>query len=162
MVTTSKIIVNQAAVCAALDLSTTHVNRLEKEGIVIKLDHNKYDLIKSIKRYIKRLKGQEGSQSGEDYYAERARLTKAQADEREIKNAKAKGELIPIEVAEMVWCDAAILLRNNLLNLPNKLSHVVAPLTETPEIAEEIKKELIHVLESSNVDSENYRIESGG
>ena len=156
MVTTSKIIVNQAAVCAALDVSTTHVNRLEKEGVIIKLDHNKYDLIKSIKRYIKRLKGQEGSQSGKDYYAERARLTKAQADEREIKNSKAKGELIPIEVAEMVWCDAAILLRNNILSLPNKLSHVVAPLTSTPEIAEEIKKELVHVLESSNVSREDY------
>ena len=162
MITTSKIIVNQAAIRAALGLSHASVQDYVKKGIVIREGRDTYDLIESTKRYIGALKGQQSSGDELDYYAERARLTRAQADEREIKNAKAKGELIPIEVAEMVWCDAAILLRNNLLNLPNKLSHVVAPLTETPEIAEEIKKELIHVLESSNVDSENYRIESGG
>lgn len=156
MITTNKIIVNQAAICAALNLTHTHVQQLTKDGVIVKDGRNNYDLIESVRRYIKRLKGQEGSQSGADYYAERARLTRAQADEREIKNAKAKGELIPIEAAETVWCNAAILLRNNLLNLPNKLSHVVAPLTDTPEIAEEIKKELIHVLESTNVKREDY------
>ncbi|MGB0734222.1 MAG: hypothetical protein ACPGPF_10665 [Pontibacterium sp.] len=156
MITSNKIIVNQAAVCAALGLSHVQVQRLAQDGVIVKDSRNNYDLIASTKRYIKRLKGQEGSAEGADYYAERARLTKAQADEREIKNAKARGDLIPIEVAERVWCDAAILLRNNLLTLPNKLSHVVAPLTDTPEISEEIKKEIIHVLESSNIDSNDY------
>lgn len=156
MITTNKIIVTQSAICAALGLSHTQVQNLVKQNVVVKVDSNRYDLIQSCSRYINQLKGQASSGSDLDYYAERARLTRAQADEREIKNAKSRGELIPIEVAESVWCNAAILLRNNLLNLPNKLSHVVAPLTDTPEIAEEIKKELIHVLESSNVSREDY------
>jgi phage terminase Nu1 subunit (DNA packaging protein) len=156
MQTTSKIIVNQAAICAALNISSTHVNRLEKEGVIIKLDNNRYDLIRSVKRYIKRLKGDEGSENGSDYYAERSRLTKAQADERELKIKKERAELIPIQTAERVWCDAAILLRNNLLSLPNKLSHVLSPIEDINIISEEIKKELIKTLEAVNVEPEDY------
>ena len=64
MVTTSKIITNQAAVSAALGLSHTQVQDLVKDGVIVKLDNNRYDLIKSIRRYIKRLKGLEGSVEG--------------------------------------------------------------------------------------------------
>lgn len=159
MITTSQIVVNQAAVSAALGVSHGAVADLERKGIVVKHGRNQYDLIESTRRYIRSLKGQIGDDEGTDYYAERARLTKAQADERELKILIQRGELIPIKTAESVWCDAAITLRNNILSIPNKLSHVVAPLENTAEIAEEIKKELIATLESVKVEAGDYKVE---
>lgn len=157
MTTTNKILVNQAAICAALGVSGTHVNRLEKEGVIVKERHNVYDLVRSVKRYIKRLKGLEGATEGSDYYAERARLTKAQADERELKIKIQEKELIQISVAEKVWCDAAIIIKNNLLAVPNKVCHSVLSMESTSEISDEIKSEIIRALESTSVDKDDYK-----
>ncbi len=159
MLKTNKIIVNQAAICACLNLSHTQVQDLQKDGVIIRTDKNKYDLIKSISNYVKRLKGQESfeTDSGDvDYYSERARLTKAQADEREIKVLKESGELVSIKVAEQVWCDAAILLRNNILAVPSKVCRKAAESQNENEIEDMVKSELILALTGTNIDASQY------
>jgi len=134
------------------------VNKLESEGVIIKTSHNRYDLVRSVSAYIARLKGQDGDEEsgGGDYYAERARLTKAQADERELKVKVSEASLIPIETAERVWCDAAISLRNNFLALPSKMSHVLCDITDKAVISEEIRKEVIHALTATQLDPSAY------
>ena len=158
MVATNKIIVNQAAICAALNLSSSQVNKLESDGVISKTGRNRYDLVRSVSAYIARLKGQESDEvsGGGDYYAERARLTKAQADERELKVKISEASLIPIETAQRVWCDAAILIRNNMLALPSKLSHVLCDITDKSVISEEIRKEVIHALTATKIDPAVY------
>lgn len=157
MIKTSKIIVNQAAVCACIGLQSSQVNKLEQDGIIIKLDHNKYDLVRSVRNYINHITGREASGSeGSDFYAERARLTKAQADERELIVLKNRGELVHIEKASQVWCDAAILLRNNILSVPPKVCRKAAELSQEAEIEEIIKDELIKALTSTRVNESDY------
>ena len=159
MLKTSKIIVNQAAICACLNLSHTQVQDLQKDGVIIRTDKNKYDLIKSISNYVKRLKGQEKfdlEEGGVDYYSERSRLTKAQADERELKVLKESGELVSIKVAEQVWCDAAILLRNNVLAVPSKVCRKAAESQNENEIEDIVKSELILALTGTNIDPSKY------
>jgi len=103
------------------------------------------------------LKGNISSGDSEtDYYAERARLTKAQADERELKVMRGRGELVLIETAERVWCNAAITLRNNILALPAKLSKILAPIDDPRKIESELKKEFTATLDSVTVETESY------
>ena len=157
MIKTTKIIVNQAAICASLGLQSSQVNKLENDGVIIKLDRNKYDLIRSVRNYINSITGRESSTSeGSDFYAERARLTKAQADERELIVLRNRGELVPIDKASQVWCDAAILLRNNILSVPPKVCRKAAELSQEAEIEEIIKDELIKALTSTKVDESSY------
>ena len=153
MLTTSKIIVNQAAIIAATGLSDSQVNLLEAKGVIIKKARNQYDLIKSINNYIKYLKG---DSEESDYYTERVRLTKAQADERELKVKEREGELVEIETACRVWCDAAILMRNNLLGVPNKISKLLTDESSPAVISQVIKKEIIATLESIKIDPVDY------
>ncbi len=156
MIKTSKIIVNKKALCECLNLSQTQVQDLARDGILVRVDKDRYDLIKSVSGYIKRLKGQEKSTDELDYYSERARLTKAQADEREILNKIKKNELIKIESAEKVWCDAAIILRNNVLSAPSKLCKKLAPINNEEQIEQEIRSELIKALTSTNIVTDDY------
>lgn len=158
MIKTNKIIVNQAAICDCLGLDSSQVNKLENDGVIIKESHNKYNLVKSVRNYINSITGRESSNSsGADYYAERARLTKAQADERELKVKIAKGELVYIDRCEQIWCDAAILLRNNILAVPPKVCRKASTMTNQQEIEELIKGELINALTSADIDPQSYR-----
>jgi len=74
---------------------------------------------------------------------ERLRLTKAQADEREIAVAKARGEVIEVEHVAQTLADVMAQIKSNLTNLPPKLAPAVFNSTTAREV-EEVAKDIIH------------------
>jgi len=80
------------------------------------------------------------SAEGFDYNEERARLTKFQADEKQLQVRVLEGDLVPsdqvVEMLETVISNA----RAKLLNLPVKAAQVALAATDLKEIEREIKE----------------------
>ena len=87
-----------------------------------------------------------------DVQEERARLTKAQADERELMVAKLRGELIDAEDVQRIWSEYIGNCRAKLLSLPTKAAHHVLSVdnyaenrTNAKDLVYEALEEMIEV-----------------
>lgn len=92
---------------------------------------------------------------GTNYQAERTRLTKEQADQKAIENAKAIGELIPASEVVKTWTKMASTIRQKFLGLSRKIApHLVGrPQVEIEaEIDAEVKSILSELAESNEED----------
>ena len=61
-----------------------------------------------------------------DYEAERARLTKAQADKTELEVTELRGQLIRVPAVESHWQSMVASMRARLLSLPSKIASQTA------------------------------------
>lgn len=87
-----------------------------------------------------------------DYDAERARLTKAQADKTELEAAELAGEIVRVEQVIATWSKLAGAMRARLLAMPSKIAPVVR-VTETDEEASAtIEREVLEALEELSSD----------
>jgi len=106
---------NQAVMLSAdklgkiLMLSSRRVQQLAKEAVLIKAERGKYPMVENIQAYVKYWQDKAASTDtgGIDYHVERARLTKAQAEGQEIKNAVLRRELAPVDALEWVLSKTA-------------------------------------------------------
>jgi phage terminase Nu1 subunit (DNA packaging protein) len=75
-----------AVISKLLDLSERRVQQLSREGVIPKAMRGQYDLIGSVRGYVRYLREQaKSAQAGApDYAAERARFIRARADLAEI------------------------------------------------------------------------------
>lgn len=91
--------VDELTLAKLLDCSDRNVRDLAKRGLVVKIAPGRYDLGRSVQTYVKHLRAHAaGHRSGEDdLVAERARLTRAQAEKVERDNAIARGEAIEVD-----------------------------------------------------------------
>lgn len=78
-----------------------------------------------------------------DYNAERARLTKAQADKTELEVRELRGEMARVPVIVQHWQSMVASMRAKLLSLPGKLAAAVAPPEKLQE-ANEKGQALVH------------------
>jgi phage terminase Nu1 subunit (DNA packaging protein) len=72
--------------------------QLAKEGVLPKADNGRFELIPTVKAYIRYLRDRAMGRDGEfssDIASERTRLIRENADRVAMENAKARGELIP-------------------------------------------------------------------
>ncbi len=130
-----------------LDLSTTRIHGLVKAGILPKSGRAAYDLDAcrvAYIRYIREIAAGRGSKDGTvDLVAERARLTKAQAENMERKNAEAEGKLITVASFHLMVTASFARVRSKLLALPSKLAPVMAP-AMTPAAAQAALKSEVY------------------
>lgn len=87
-----------------------------------------------------------------DYEAERARLTKAQADKTELEVSTLRSDLIPRELVIATWQALVAAARAKLLSMPTKMAHVVVAATELTEIEAEIKSQVYEALNELDTD----------
>ena len=83
------------------NLTERRVQQLAKEGIIPKAERGKYELIGAVQGYVKYLQDRAVGQheaAPTDLNAEKVRLTKAQADEKELQVKVLRGELLPAEL----------------------------------------------------------------
>jgi phage terminase Nu1 subunit (DNA packaging protein) len=71
-----------------------------------------------------------------DLESERARLAREQADAQELKNAQARGELLPANEVEGLWQSAAGRCRSILLGIPNSSAERIVLIARREETAE--------------------------
>ncbi|WP_254900904.1 terminase small subunit, Nu1 [Maritimibacter sp. HL-12] len=107
-----------------LDLSERRVQQLSREGVIPKAERGQYDLIGSVRGYVRYLRDQAArAQAGApDYAAERARFIRARADLAEMEAEEKRLSLIAADQIEAAWIAVLALLRTRLLALPDRLA----------------------------------------
>jgi terminase small subunit / prophage DNA-packing protein len=125
------------------------------EAVLVRVD-GKYDVKASVIAYCAHLRGIASGRGGEaqvlDLTKERARLAKEQADEKELKNAVLRGDLLPAAEVEATWSDFLRGLRSRMLALPSR-AQVTAGLTQAQTLA--VDKELRLALAEAGGDADD-------
>ncbi|GLK84657.1 hypothetical protein GCM10017653_27270 [Ancylobacter defluvii] len=110
-----------------LDITAERVRMLAKDGVLIKTDRGRFDTQASLQNYIRRLRESAAragrpSQGGDALKAERLRLTSAQAEAQEAKNAVLLGELVPAADVEAKWAEILTDVRAAILAVPGRIA----------------------------------------
>jgi phage terminase Nu1 subunit (DNA packaging protein) len=116
-----------AVIAKLLDLSERRVQQLSREGVIPKATRGQYDLVGSVRGYVRYLRDQAAkAQAGApDYASERARFIRARADLAEMEAAEKRGAVIPAADVEAAWIAVLARLRTRLLALPDRLAPLV-------------------------------------
>jgi phage terminase Nu1 subunit (DNA packaging protein) len=135
---------SQKELAEILSLSTRRIRDLEEEGVFLRSESRKYDLKNSIQGYLSFKI--ESSQGDPGLTEERIRLTKINADRKELLLKRERGDQIRTDVAMRLWGNVCQLIRHRLLGLPSKLAPIVFSLKSIPEVNERIEKSVYEVL----------------
>jgi phage terminase Nu1 subunit (DNA packaging protein) len=113
-----------SVIARLLDLSERRVQQLSREGVIPKAERGQYDLIGSVRGYVRYLRDQalKAQAGAPDYAAERARFIRARADLAEMEAEEKRRSLIAAEQIEVAWIAVLALLRTRLLALPDRLA----------------------------------------
>ena len=139
-----------------LMLTDRRVQQLAAEGVIPKSERGRYEIEPVVQAYIRYLQERSvnpaamNSGAGPiDYAAEKARLTKAQADIAEVELATTLGELAPVKEFEKAQSRIFATIRANIMNVPQRV--VVQLIGETDELVfkQKLRAELTLALESS-------------
>ena len=151
--------VSQRQMAAALELSTTRINQLIDEGLLIRDEstaNGRLLLFESLKTYF--LSKNTGNEEL-SYTVERAKLTKAKRELAELKLAKAKGNLYEAQVVEDAFTTMLTILRKNLLTIPAKYSRQLE-MKSAEEIYDALNEEITACLtELSEFDTKTLAAE---
>ncbi|WP_100551073.1 terminase small subunit [Caedibacter taeniospiralis] len=140
-----------------LKLSERRVQQLVKEGVLTKEKNGQYPMIENIHRYIDYI-GVRARNNDSDIdlnvalKEEKLRLIKAQADNQEIKAKLAAKQVIEVSRIEMVLGAVFTLMRERLLNIPDRSERTLVGETDK----DIFKKTLTHEITDSM-----YSIEDG-
>lgn len=80
------------------------------------------ELDTAIRSIIIHLKQKQSDPNADELYAERVRLTKAQADHKELQVAELEGRLIEVGAAKKAWISLVTAFRAKILTVPTKLA----------------------------------------
>jgi phage terminase Nu1 subunit (DNA packaging protein) len=87
-----------------------------------------------------------GNIKGGSLEQERTRLTKAQADSEEMRAAERRGQLVPIEEAQLAWAKMITAARNKLLAMPNKIAPRALAARSVTDVQQIVKREVHQAL----------------
>ncbi|MGR3593085.1 MAG: terminase small subunit, Nu1 [Limimaricola soesokkakensis] len=107
-----------------LDLTERRVQQLSREGVIPKAERGQYDLIGSVRGYVRYLRDQavKAKAGAPDYASERARFIRARADLAEMEAEEKRRALLAADQVEAAWVAVLALLRTRLLALPDRLA----------------------------------------
>ncbi len=140
-----------AEIADHLDLSVRSVSGLKRSGILPDAGRGTNDLNVCRKAYIGHLRevaAGRGSKDGTvDLVAERARLTRAQAEMTERKNAVAEGEYLERRSVHIMVTNTLAICRARLLSIPHKLAPFMAPAMSAQAAGGILKKGIYECLD---------------
>lgn len=94
-------------------------------GVLVRVTRGMYPLGKSIRAYCEALRETAANRDhfrvGTGLAAERERETRERADALALKNAAARGELLPAKDVEAQWSDILRMVRSGMLALPSRV-----------------------------------------
>lgn len=134
---------------AYLGLTEMRIQQLAQEKVIEKLSHGHYDLQQCVSKYCEYIRGvSRGSDSAKAEQIERTRLTKVRADMGELEHAEKVGALIQADVVQRQGFTLAVILKNNLLSIPDRLSAIVAAESDPAEVHDLISAEVRNSLDA--------------
>jgi phage terminase Nu1 subunit (DNA packaging protein) len=134
-----------------LMISERQVQWLTKEGIIPKAERGRYELAGAVQGYIKYLKDRSvgGDRGGAiDYHAEKARLTKLQADTAELTLAKEQSQVTTLDQVERMVTKAFAEVRAGMRNLPGRTVSLLIGETDERRFKSVLMDEIDQVLET--------------
>lgn len=134
-----------------LMISERQVQWLTKEGIIPKAERGRYELAGAVQGYIKYLKDRSvggGRDGAIDYHAEKARLTKLQADTAELGLAKEQGLVTTVDQVERMVTKAFAEVRAGMRNLPGRSVSLLIGETDERRFKRVLMQEIDQVLET--------------
>ena len=109
------------ALAGLLGISTRRLGQLHAEGIAVKVDRGLYDAAATVQAMLVHASGKAAGKTVEhDLDKERARLAAEQADGHALKNAQARGELVPAEDVVREWQGIIRTVRSAMLAVPSR------------------------------------------
>ncbi|MEM7667224.1 MAG: hypothetical protein AAF250_15325 [Pseudomonadota bacterium] len=141
-----------------LGLSARQIYRHETEGHVVKLGKNRFDLQASIRAYCEWLRdqahyGRPATGTAKSALAEEnLRLKREQADAVALKNAQARGELVPAGEVERAWAGVLRTVRAAMLSVAPRVQARLAHLSadDVSVIDREVRDALSETAESED------------
>lgn len=123
-------------------ISSRRYRQIAKEGLAPQVSSGRIDFIEAARaliEYYRKLAEGSGSMS---LVEERTRLTKIQADRKEIELLKAMGELLPVREAMNAWSAVVLRMKARLQGSPRKLAPILFGCTRETEIQELLQREI--------------------
>lgn len=142
--------VNSEVMLEIMECSPTTLTDMKKQGLMVQPVYGVYDLIPSIRNYLKKLKNKASATTAEgvlDFHEEKARLTKMQADKAEMEVKELAGELVRVEELIDAWHEILMDCKGKILSIPSKLATLVADIENPAEAQELIEDHLREALE---------------
>ena len=144
------ILVSAEIAASHLDISVTRFNDLVRQGVLTRQGRAKFDLDAVRIAYIRHLRdvagGRKSDRDAPELTAERARLTKAQADKAEMELAAMEQTLVPAEEVENSWINLASSFRSRMIALPGKFAHQCAAMTNAAEVEALLRESIYEAL----------------
>ena len=148
--------VDQATAAALAGVTTRRLQQLDKAGDgPPRATSGRYpaeELGQWLRQRIASTFGVANDGKAYDYEAERARLTKAQADKTELEARELNGELVRVEEVSMLWAQSAGAMRARLLSLPSKVAPRARAAVSDEEAAALVEIEVLEALQELSDD----------
>lgn len=125
-------VVSSGTLGEILGLSERRIRELRDERVIPDNGSGRYVLGTAISAYCSHIRPTQGGGSGGnsgDLTVERTRLAAAQADAVEIRNATARGEVLPVQEVKQVWSAFIVELRSRLLSVPSRVRQKIPAMT---------------------------------
>lgn len=140
------------------DIPASTINYWHDRGFIADSDEMR-DIVKSIIAHLrKQIEEKEQKNDKNNYFAEKTRLTSAQADKIELENAVRQGELLEASQCEKVWAGLIGNSRARLLGIPSKLAPELAITNDPIAVENRLKSAIYEVLWEL---SKDFEVESG-
>ena len=141
--------VSVTALARMFELTAGRIYQLVQDGILPRAGRGVYDLNACIPSYVRHLRKQiaEAGRGADDFGAQRARLTKAHADEMEARLAAMREALIPADQIDAAWQELCDTVRSKILALPDTIApRLVSAPREPATVAIILRHALFEVL----------------
>jgi len=137
-----------STIAKLLMLSDRRVQQLTKDGVIPKAERGRYELAPAVQGYIRFLQERSlrSDASPIDYHVEKARLTKAQADQAEIELAKARSDVASVSQIERNLSGLFAEVKTNLRNIPDRVVSSLIGMTDEREFKTVMLREIDLVL----------------
>lgn len=146
------------AIAKYTDIPASTINYWHDRGYIIESEEME-PIVKSIIAYLrKQIEDKEQKNDKNNYFAEKTRLTSAQADKIELENAVRQGELLEASECERAWSGLIGNSRARLLAIPSKLAPELAITNDPIAVESRLKSAIYEVLWEL---SKNFEVESG-
>ena len=125
--------VRAAVLAEMLGISERAIRSLAERGIVQRTPDSLYPFAESIRAYCHHLReaaaGRGGQGAGSKLTAEREREVRERADHLALRNAQARGEMLPAVDVERRWSIIIRVVRSRMLSVPSRVRQSLGHLT---------------------------------
>ena len=142
-------VLGESDIAMLLGITSNQVRTKARDGLIVRVAPNRYDVRESLKRYIGRLR-EHASRAGapsavsDELKAQKIRQARHAADRLELQNESARGDLVKSIDVERAWASVLRDVRSTLLAVPSRVGATLPHLTahDIAQIDREIKTAL--------------------